>query len=176
MSCLIGLVNYARNNDKANFLLTYLTNIAFMVLPWVNNCQGLQVRFPHGRQDQIFVSPTGTIGLASFVMGVHRTIGQAWSADWALMYTAGHLSSPWQEQLSIVDVLIFVSLLERFRRSNQRPLLGNRSVELLSQLKDWMAVLLSHGMDQCLLAQRPQASQFTAPPARKFRTEDKSSN
>ena len=167
--CLIAFVNMSVKEDKASFLLSYLKTIGFMVAPWITSVGGLDVQFPEGRQETLHVSSSGQIAFGSFVKRIHGGIYNAWAKTWEDMYTAGHLSTDWQDDLHMVDIMMFVTCAERFRRSRLRVHLGTSSLTLLSQFKDWMAVLLSHCLDQFLLSTHQECAQTAKAAARKFK-------
>jgi len=170
--CLFTFVNRAREEAKAQFLLSYLKAVGFMVMPWVSAVAGVQVKFPANRGETLLVTSSGNLALAAFLRSVHRGIATAWSQEWHAMFNAGHLSSDWQEEVHVVDITIFVAILERFRRSRQKAVLGQMSIQLLQDLKDLMATFVSTAMDQFLLhmytPEQPHQAQQAAP-ARKFK-------
>ena len=91
--CLFTFVNRAREEAKAQFLLSYLKAVGFMVMPWVSAVAGVQVRFPANRGETLLVTSSGNLALAAFLRSVHRGITTAWSQEWHAMFNAGHLSS-----------------------------------------------------------------------------------
>ena len=172
--CLFSLCNQTRAESRATFVLNYLKNMVFLVLPYVNLCQGMHVGFLEGRRDVLLVSSSGTCLLEPFLQQVHRGIATAWATEWSRMFADGKLSADWNQEPHVVDMVVFLATLERFRRSKGKPLLGQLSVQLLNQLKDWMANFLAFALDQCLLtshvaAEGVEDQRRQAPPARKFR-------
>ena len=172
MMCLFTCVNRAREEAKAEFLLSCLKAIGFMVMPRVSAVAGVRVRFPANRVETLFVTSAGNLAFAASLRSIHRGIATAWSQEWHAMFNAGHLSSDWQEEVHVVDIIIFIATLERFRRSRQKAVLGQMSIQLLQDLKDLIATFLSTAMDQFLLhmytPEQPHQSQQAAP-ARKFK-------
>ena len=92
MICLFTFVNRAREEAKAEFLLSYLKAVGFM-MPWVSAVAGVQVRFPANRDETLFVTSAGNLAFAAFLRSIHRGIATAWSQEWHAMFNAGHLSS-----------------------------------------------------------------------------------
>ena len=151
LSACVTFVNKAREPAKATFLLSYLKAIGFMVMPWVIAVAGVRVRFPANRVETLFVTSAGNLAFAAFLNHIHRGIATAWSQEWRAMFSAGHLSSDWQAEVHVVDMIIFVATLERYRRSRQKPVMGQMSIKLLEDLKDLLATFVSTAMDQFLL-------------------------
>ena len=170
--CMFTFVNKAREPAKAAFLLSYLKAIGFMVMPWVSAVAGVRVRFPANRVETLFVTSAGNLAFAAFLNNIHRGIATAWSQEWHAMFSAGHLSSDWQAEVHVVDMMIFVATLERYRRSRRKPVMGQMSIKLLEDLKDLLATFVSTAMDQFLLQmytqEQPDQAQQAAP-ARKFK-------
>jgi hypothetical protein len=171
--CLFTFVNKARDEAKAGFPLSYLKAIGFMVIPWVSAVAGVWVRFPQNRQEALFITSAANLALSAFLGNVHRGILATWANEWTAMFNAGHLSSDWQANIHVVDLIIFVATLERFRRSKQKAVLEQMSVQLIQDLKDLMATFMATAMDRFLLdmysEEQPNQAQ-QAPPARKFKT------
>ena len=83
------------------------------------------------------------------------------------MHAGGLWSAGWEAQVSLPDVVIFLTLLHRFRRSKRKETMQDTAYTLLRHLQDVLLSLLGRLLDQHLLSLE-MASE--APVACVFRT------
>ena len=83
------------------------------------------------------------------------------------MHADGLLSAGWEAEVSLPNVVIFPTLLHRFRRSKRKKTTQDAAYILLRHLRDVLLSLLGRLLDQHLLSLE-MASE--APVARVFRT------
>jgi len=88
----------------------------------------------------------------------------AWKQCWNEMHADGLFSAGWEAQVSLPDVVIFLTLLHRFRSSKRKKTMQDAAYTLL---QDALLSLLGRLLDQHLLSLE-MASE--APVARVFRT------
>lgn len=166
LSFLVDLADTCQGQDKCQFVVDTLKSMVFLVLPLLSSCPQ-QNRVIPGVSCPLVIDPDGQVSLEILLVSFHRGMLTAWTQCWNEMHADGFLSAGWEAQVSFPDMIIFLTLLHRFRRSKRKKTMQEAAYTLMRHLQDSLLSLLADLLDRHLLSLE-MASE--APLARVFRT------
>ena len=170
MALLAFLVDFAdtcRAQTNCNFLVDTLKGMVFLVLPVLSSCPEQHLVVPD-IASALKLNPSGQVSLELFLSAVHRGMLASWKQCWNEMHVSGLLVSVWAEQVSLTDLLVFLTLLHRFRRSKRKQAMQTLAYNLMRKLQNVLLSTIASLLDRHLLL---LTNVEEVPPARKFRTE-----
>ncbi len=142
--CIIGFLakslDHTRIAAKESFLLTHLRTIVFKALSDAYLVDGgLALDIPE--YGSLGVTNSGNVsGVKVFISNSHRNIVASFGAQWNSMAADGSLRTSWpdndNDEIAIVDLMVFVFMVMKVRRSQcKRPWTGT-SLDVLKKLRD----------------------------------------
>lgn len=167
LAFLVDLTDTCRAQAHCNFLVGTLKGIVFLVLPVLSSCPDQHLAVP-GIASCLQLNPSGQVSFEVFLSAVHKGTLASWRQCWDEMHVSGLLASVWEEQVSLTDLTIFLTLLNRFRRNKRKQAMQTSAYNLMRKLQDVLLSTIASLLDEHLLS---LTNVEEVPPARKFRTE-----
>ena len=167
LAFLVDLTDTCRAQANCDFLVETLKGVVFLVLPVMSSCPEQHLVVPD-IASPLKLNPSGQVSLEVFLSAVHRGMLASWKQCWNEMHVSGHLAYVWEEQVSLTDLIVFLTLLHRFRRSKRKQAMQTLAYNLMRKLQTALLSTIASLLDRHLLS---LTNVEEVPPARKFRTE-----